>query len=179
MGGNSAATLSRLQRSDEVIRWVHSNLDSKKIPTLPNEKRLQLAAACWHTAIDHQMAVGVLVHETLHASALALMRPTIEAYVRGLWLLYAATDQDSDKAGRDQFANDFFGKIVANLEEPGRWSAASSDRLAGQYGDAPVHFLGLDSLLTNKRAMVRTKDLCDVEALARSRKRAGPNLRGR
>lgn len=130
-GGNSAAVLLRLQRSDEVIRWVHANLHGKKIPALPSEKRVQLAAACWHIAIDHQMAVVVLVHETLHASALALMRPTIEAYVRGLWLLYAATDHELDKAGNDQFANDFFGKIVADLEQPGRFDHGALSHLKG------------------------------------------------
>ncbi len=130
-GGNSGAVLLRLRRSDEVIHWVHASLDGKKIPALPHEKRVQLAAACWHIAIDHQMAVVVLVHETLHASALALMRPTIEAYVRGLWLLYAATDEDLNKAGRDQFANDFFGKIVADLEEPGRFDQGALSHLKG------------------------------------------------
>jgi hypothetical protein len=131
-GGNTGAVLLRLRRSDEVIRWVHANLDGKKIPALPDEKRVQLAAACWHIAIDHQMAVVVLVHETLHASALALMRPTIEAYVRGLWLRYAATDQELDKAGRDQFANDFFGKIVADLEMPGRFDHGALSHLKGE-----------------------------------------------
>jgi hypothetical protein len=130
-GGNSAIVLSRLQRSDELIRWVHSNLDGTKIPALPSDKRVQLAAACWHVAVDHQMAIVVLVHETLHAPALALMRPTIEAYVRGLWLLYAATDGELDKAGNDQFVNDFFGKIVKDLEQPGRFEHGALSHLKG------------------------------------------------
>ncbi len=81
--------------------------------------------------IQRHVSIGVLVHETLHASALALMRPTIEAYVRGSWLLYAATDDELHKAGNDQFANDFFGKIVADLEQPGRFDHGALSHLKG------------------------------------------------
>jgi len=59
------------------------------------------------------------------------MRPTIEAYVRGSWLLYAATDDELHKAGNDQFANDFFGKIVADLEQPGRFDHGALSHLKG------------------------------------------------
>lgn len=130
-GGNSDIVLVRLKKSDEIIRWVHKNLDGKKIPRLPTDKRVQLAAACWHVAIDHQMAVVVLVHETLHASALALMRPMIEACIRGHWLLYAATDDELDEAGMDRFSNDFFGKIVADLEQPDRLRPGSLSHMKG------------------------------------------------
>jgi hypothetical protein len=53
------------------------------------------------------------------------------------------------------------------------WAAAWRDRMVGSYGDVPVHFLGLATLLTNKRATGRTKDLSDVEALAQPRLRRG------
>jgi hypothetical protein len=131
LGGNTEAVLLRLQTSDDVVRWVHTNLDGARVPALPDEKRVQLAAACWHVAIDHQIAIVVLIHETLHASALALMRPAVEAYVRGLWLLYAATAQDLDSAGRDQFPNDFFGKMVVDLERPGRFDHGALSLLKG------------------------------------------------
>jgi hypothetical protein len=49
------------------------------------------------------------------------------------------------------------------------WAMAWKDRMAGSYGDVPVHFLGLHTLLANKRATGRAKDLGDIEALARPR----------
>lgn len=51
------------------------------------------------------------------------------------------------------------------------WTRAWRGRLAGHYGDVPVHFLGLESLLANKRATGRAKDLGDVEALTQPRRK--------
>ncbi len=45
------------------------------------------------------------------------------------------------------------------------WDEAHAGRVAGTYGDVPVHFVGLDALATNKRATGRAKDLADLEAL--------------
>jgi len=47
------------------------------------------------------------------------------------------------------------------------WDAAWASLEGGNYGDAPVHFLGRANLITNKMAAGRPKDLADVEALRR------------
>jgi hypothetical protein len=124
---NSVPVMRRLKRSEGVVDWLHAHLDGLQVPDLPTSKRMKLAAACWHIAIDHQMAITRLIELTLHGSALALMRPTIEAYVRGLWLLNSTTDDEVDLAGRDAFPSGFFNKLIAELEQPGRlWPGALS-----------------------------------------------------
>jgi len=45
------------------------------------------------------------------------------------------------------------------------WEQATADRSPGFYGKVTVDFLGLESLLQNKRATGRGKDLGDVEEL--------------
>ena len=45
------------------------------------------------------------------------------------------------------------------------WDHAWESRVQGVYGGVPVHFIGREALLANKRAAGRTKDLADVEAL--------------
>jgi len=45
------------------------------------------------------------------------------------------------------------------------WQQAKEDRALGHYGDVEVYFLGLKSLLINKRSTGRAKDLGDVEEL--------------
>ena len=117
----SPAINQRLKESERILNWVHSKLDGMKIPQLPDDKRSQLASACWHVAIEHSMAIVVLVHETLHGSALALMRLLFEAYVRGMWLMYAATNEDIDRAGRDQFPSCL--DIVTGLEKSHHFSS--------------------------------------------------------
>ncbi len=42
---------------------------------------------------------------------------------------------------------------------------AVADPVVGQLGHVPVRCIGLESLLRNKRATGRTKDLADAEAL--------------
>jgi hypothetical protein len=45
------------------------------------------------------------------------------------------------------------------------WDEAWSGRAAGQCGGVPVHFLGREQYITNKRAIGRPKDLGDLDAL--------------
>ena len=48
------------------------------------------------------------------------------------------------------------------------WEEAVSGRAAGTYGDLPVHYIGRDQFVANKRATGRQKDLADIEALGTS-----------
>ena len=59
--------------------------------------------ACQHLAIEHGQAIVALVDHELYGSALTLQRPLFETLVRGLWLRYAATDDEVDRAGQDCF----------------------------------------------------------------------------
>lgn len=45
------------------------------------------------------------------------------------------------------------------------WETAWDSRESGTYGGTPVFFLGREAFLANKRAVGRTKDLADIEAL--------------
>lgn len=45
------------------------------------------------------------------------------------------------------------------------WEEAVAHRVAGRYGETPVHYLGRDQLIANKRATGRKKDLADIESL--------------
>ena len=57
-------------------------------------------------------------------------------------------------------------QIVVLLQISGvDYHAASSDAVEGAYGDVPVRFLGRSTLVTNKKASGRPKDLADVDLL--------------
>jgi len=45
------------------------------------------------------------------------------------------------------------------------WEEAFSGRAKGKYGDIPVHYIGREQFISNKRALGRKKDLADIEAL--------------
>ena len=126
----SPAIAQRLKKSECIVSWYYSKLVGMKIPQLPNSKRLQLASACWHVTIEHSTAIVELVRATLHGSALALVRLMYEAYVRGMWLMYAATDEDIDRAGRDKFPPN--PVIVTALEKSPHFSSHPFSDLKNQ-----------------------------------------------
>ncbi|HXG69774.1 MAG TPA: hypothetical protein VNJ04_04080 [Gemmatimonadaceae bacterium] len=107
-----------LQQSIATLNWIHSKLHGQKIPKMPTSKRMQLAGGCWHVTIEHSMAIVVLVDQSLHGSALALVRPLFESYIRGMWLMHAATDAEVDAAGRDEFPRDI-NKLTRALRAAG------------------------------------------------------------
>ena len=45
------------------------------------------------------------------------------------------------------------------------WEEAQAGKVQGHYGEIPVHFLGRQQFIANKRATGRKKDLADLEAL--------------
>lgn len=50
-----------------------------------------------------------------------------------------------------------------------QFEAAWQDRVPSTYAGVPIHVLGLDHLLANKRAVGRPQDLLDVASLERRR----------
>jgi len=45
------------------------------------------------------------------------------------------------------------------------WEETVAGRTAGTYGDIPVHYIGRQQFIANKRATGRKRDLADLEAL--------------
>jgi hypothetical protein len=45
------------------------------------------------------------------------------------------------------------------------WEDVCAGRVQGKYGDIPVHYIGREQFISNKRAVGRKKDLADIEAL--------------
>ena len=94
---------SPLEDSKILLDWVATCLDGLKVPDLPYNKRLQLALACQHIAIEHAQAIIVLVENKIYGSALALQRPLFEAMVRGVWLRHSAMEEEVAKAAKGKF----------------------------------------------------------------------------
>jgi hypothetical protein len=55
-------------------------------------ERNRAAGASFAIAQDHHQAIVFLLKNTFHSSSFALLRCLFEAYLRGLWLKYCATD---------------------------------------------------------------------------------------
>jgi hypothetical protein len=108
------ALSKRVTQSEQNASWVHGMIDGLAIPSLPTEKRLQLAGACWAAVIDYHQGIVLLTRAGYYGSARALIRPLFEAYIRGVWLKIAATDHEVETAGQDRFPR--FGRMIDVIE---------------------------------------------------------------
>lgn len=92
-----------LARSKENLVWVADLLNGLEIPALPRDRRVQLAAGSQHLAIEHGQAIVTLIDRAFYGPALALLRPMLEAHIRGIWLRARATDNEVAAAAEDRF----------------------------------------------------------------------------
>lgn len=70
---------------------------------MPSNLRNRMAGACFAIALEHHQAVTVLAaqKQPLYSSAFALVRPTYESYVRGMWLSHCAEDTQVETFAKD------------------------------------------------------------------------------
>lgn len=80
----------QLARSKRIQAWLYQTSNGV---TAPHEVRIIMAASSFQLAMDHHRAVIQLVEENNAGSALALLRPLVEAYTMGLWLHYCAKEE--------------------------------------------------------------------------------------
>ena len=79
-----------LERSDQWMRECASLVNGASFDTT---NRLRVAVSLLHLCIEHQTGIHSLVNLGVIGSAFALLRPQLEAYVRGIWYHRCATDQ--------------------------------------------------------------------------------------
>lgn len=74
----------------------------------------QLAVGCLEVSLEHQAAILRLGTDGVYASMFSLLRPMVEAYVRGAWLFRCASEKgvsDFKKAKVKRFAD-----LLADIE---------------------------------------------------------------
>ena len=80
----------RLEKSREKADWIASKFDGIGVV---RDGRSELAATCYYVVWQHQAAVSSLYRAGLIAPATALLRCAWDAYIRGMWLSRAASDE--------------------------------------------------------------------------------------
>ena len=115
----SAEIQAAVTRSEELIQWIDHSINGLDIPS---DDRSCLGAGCIDVALEHEKAIIVLVARSLFAPALALMRLTFEAYVRGMWLLHCASDQELKEFQRDKLDRTF-NSLIEDLEKLDAYSS--------------------------------------------------------
>jgi hypothetical protein len=73
-------------------RWMEEAARLTNGLSFTTSDRNRVAVSLYHLCIEHHQAIHTLVDHGVIASAFALVRPQLEAYVRGAWFAVCATD---------------------------------------------------------------------------------------
>ncbi|MGH7239016.1 MAG: DUF6988 family protein [Candidatus Saccharimonadales bacterium] len=82
-------TPERIEKAEQF--GIELNRLVNETEVLASDKN-RAAGAAFFIAQDHRHAIVFLLKNTFYSSSLALLRSLFEAYLRGLWLKYCATD---------------------------------------------------------------------------------------
>ena len=90
----SLTPMQSIKQAKEFSIWLHEKTNEKKISSAI---RVQTGAAILQLSLDLADAILVLLEANLPGPALTLARPLFEGYVRGVWLLEFASDNEVEK----------------------------------------------------------------------------------
>jgi hypothetical protein len=102
-----------LARSADLSKWLDSSIHGLDIPSGDREV---MAAALFDQVHEHHKAIQLLLKSSLVGSAFSLVRPTLETFVRGVWLLRCASEEEVGNFTRDKIVDKSFGDLIREIE---------------------------------------------------------------
>ena len=141
-------------KSDELVKWLNEH-SSKGLNS--NERRSRLATGCLYVALEHHKSIVLLASRSHYASAFALVRIMVQAFVQGLWIFLAASSDDLDylvKKGKLKKEKDFavmVKEIEKNIKNDiGALSMIKSKMYSGMSGFVHTGMVQLSRHYTDK-----------------------------
>ena len=129
-------------------RWMEAAAKLMNGLQFETTSRRRLSVTLHHLCIEHHTAIHTLVDHHVWGSAFALLRPQLEAYVRGSWFSVCASEADIDRFYEDKDPPPF-KVMIGQLEASGRFSeslknihAASWKQLCGLTHGGAIHVAG-------------------------------------
>lgn len=101
-----------LKSAEELVGRLGQRIEGLEIPA---SDRNRIAAGCFHQALEHHEAIVYLVRRNLLGSAMALVRPLFEIYVRGIWVGKCASEAELTVFQKGRI-DKTFGELVAEIE---------------------------------------------------------------
>ena len=114
-----------IQAAEDLRAWLHERLQNRAIHA---SDRNRVATALSQHAQDLSDSVVILVRKNLPGPALTLARPMVEAYMRSVWILKCASEEDIDglfcsdppKRGWPKFAS-MTKRLVERAPDESEW----------------------------------------------------------
>ncbi|WP_297325651.1 DUF5677 domain-containing protein [Nitrosomonas sp.] len=116
--------------SQEISIWLHQHTNETVLNNMAFREKY--AICLFQQALDIEDGIKILLENNLPGAALALARPLFECYVRGVWLLTVATNEEVDKFESGKYYREFdishlVKAIEDNPETDGAWIKATKD----------------------------------------------------
>ena len=102
-----------LARSREVSNWIDTSIHSLQIESGDREV---MAGALFDQVHEHHKAIQLLIQNSFVGSAFSLVRTTLETFVRGVWLLHCASEQEVKNFTEDKLVSKSFGDLIKEIE---------------------------------------------------------------
>lgn len=95
-----------LKQAEHLGIWIHQRTNNTELPA---DFRVQVSTSLLQHSLDIADATTFLLQNRLPGPALALARPLIESYMRGIWVLRCAADDSEieeflEKAGHTEWS---------------------------------------------------------------------------
>jgi len=116
--------LKSIERAKEFGIWLHEKTNDRNIPSGIRERT---GVSILQLSLDIDDAILVLLDTRLSGPALTLGRPLFESYVRGVWLLKFASNEEIEKFinGKCPLFPDLLKAIGNDKISGGAWIHAS------------------------------------------------------
>lgn len=96
----SSRVLQRIEQSSQLATWLDNNKPSEMFS---EHFGASLAAGYFSLALEHHIAVIMLMRNALPSSAFALLRSVLDAYWRGEWASKVASEADLERFRQGKF----------------------------------------------------------------------------
>ena len=102
-----------LARAYDLSNWIDSSIHGLETPSGDREA---MAGALLDQVHEHHKAILLLLRNSFVGSAFSLVRPTLETFVRGVWLLRCASDKEVENFAKDKISEKSFGSLIKEIE---------------------------------------------------------------
>lgn len=146
IGSNDPLHRPALEQAKRVSAWILRNFRS-----FQGDRRGTALLAMHDQVIEHHVGLVILAEQRIFGSAVALLRPMVECYLRGLWV--------------ERMSTPAIARFLASEEPPDADAMLRVLRKAGRLGDAepvlvaweqsPLHrhpFLSAERMLATPRS---------------------------
>lgn len=118
---------------DKAKRWVHESRQLTNDVSVESSLRRRIASALFLISIEHEVGILVLMDVQMIAPAKALIRSQFDAFVRGVWFLEKATEDQIREFGEKEFVKNVppncYERLVDEIETVERFSGGTFSRL--------------------------------------------------